>query len=123
MRPEYYQGLGYVPRNEVAKISKLIREYTPANLPIHAPHYIAIESQRLKIIDYEEIIGPYRLMISKLNQKSRVSEENIYAKGWYDLIEETLPLWRDELNEAIVEKKCLVQYGIKFFLNGRSCST
>ncbi len=107
--PKYYQGLGYIPRNEVKKVAEFISENTPVNMPIHAPHYIANEAHRLKIIDYEELIGPYRLMINRLSKKDDF-EKNLYANGWYDLIVKTLPLWRYELDNAIMEKKvsCVV---------------
>jgi len=105
LRPVYYQGLGYISRNEVTKVAKFIRENTPERIPIHAPHYLANEAQRPKIIDYEELIGPYRLMVSTIKNRTKNSEKTLHSNGWYELIEKTLPLWRNELNNAITEKK------------------
>ncbi len=105
LNPRYYQGFGYIPRKEVAEVAKFIRGHTSAGMPVHASHYIASEAQRLKFIDYEELIGPQRLMIAiRRNQISGV-DRLMKTNDWYGLIEKTLPLWRNELNQAFVDKR------------------
>lgn len=110
LNPAYFQGLGYIPRKEVVRVAEIIRSNTPVYLPVHIPNYLAVESQRLKIIDYEECIGPYRLMLMHLKNKNRTGLNNLRFRSWQDLIESTLHLWRDEVERAIVNKKisCVV---------------
>ncbi|MGQ9701707.1 MAG: ArnT family glycosyltransferase [bacterium] len=105
LNPAHFQGLGFVPRKEFDATVQFIRNHTPDNLPIHAPHYLANEAQRLKIVDYEELIGPYLLMVSKLKSKAKLFENNILYNEWYELVENTLHFWRYELNKDIAEKK------------------
>ncbi|MEO0184943.1 MAG: glycosyltransferase family 39 protein [candidate division WOR-3 bacterium] len=105
LRPDYYQGLGYIPRTEVAKAARFIQANTPDKVPIHCPHYLANEAQRLKIIDYEELIGPYLLIKNLLENKDHNAIENLRSINWYELIERTLPLWRNDLNNVVVERK------------------
>jgi len=105
LRQDYYQGFGYLPRNELVKAAEFVRSNTSEKMPIHAPHYLANEAQRLKIVDYEELIGPYRLIESLREKKDYTTIETLKSVHWYDLIEITLPLWRDELNNAIMERR------------------
>lgn len=105
LKPAYFQGWGFVPRKEFGATVQFIHNHTPDNLPIHAPHYLANEAHRLKIVDYEELIGPYRLMVSKLKNKTGLSESTISYNEWYELVENTLHLWRYELNKDIAERK------------------
>ncbi|MGB9720503.1 MAG: glycosyltransferase family 39 protein [bacterium] len=105
LRPDYYQGFGYIPRKEVARAGRFIRTNTPDKMPIHAPHYLANEAQRLKIVDYEELIGPYLLIQNLLKNKDHDAIRNLRSINWYDLIEHTIPLWRNEVNNAVMERK------------------
>lgn len=104
LNPSYYQGLGYIPRSEVRKCAEIIKSKTPPNMPVHISNYLAVESQRLKLIDYEECIGPYRLMLKFIKDKNNPSIKNIRFRSWGHLIEETLILWRYEIDEAVKKK-------------------
>ncbi len=105
LNPRYYQGFGYIPRKEVVEVARFVREHTPVDMPVHASHYVACEAQRLKFIDYEELIGPYRLMVAIRRNQVSDAEKIMQTSDWYGLIEKTLPLWRNELNQALVDKK------------------
>ncbi|MEO0106953.1 MAG: glycosyltransferase family 39 protein [candidate division WOR-3 bacterium] len=113
LNPSYYQGLGYIPRREVRRCAEIIKFNTPSDMPVHMPDYLAVEAQRLKIIDYEECIGPYRLMLKAI-------KENIPLKGlkftsWYSMIENTRQLWRLEVEEAIRKKRITCAVWDKIF--------
>ena len=107
--PHYYKGLGFIKRNEFKQVSDFIQNHTSDKIPIYAPHYIANESERFKVVDYEELIGPYFMMLKIIENKSE--KKDLYQKlTWYELVEETLPLWRYDLNEMIKQSKvsCVV---------------
>ncbi len=106
----HYQGLGYIPRAEVKKCANIIQSKTSPNMPVHISNYLAVEAQRLKLIDYEECIGPYRLMLKIIQDKNNPSIKNIRFHSWRHLIEETLILWRYEIDEAVRQKQiaCVV---------------
>jgi hypothetical protein len=107
--PRYYNGLGYIKRNEFKQVVDFIQKQTPDKLPIYAPHYIANESHRFKVVDYEELIGPYFMMLKIIEKKSE--SKDLYKKlDWYELVEKTLPLWRYDLNAMIKQRKvsCVV---------------
>ncbi|MEO0136043.1 MAG: glycosyltransferase family 39 protein [candidate division WOR-3 bacterium] len=106
----YYQGFGYIPRQEVKKCAEMIKFQTPPHMPVHTPNYLALEAHRLKLIDYEECIGPYRLMLKIIKGKNNLSLKDIKFSGWHELIKETLRLWRYEIDEAVRERRisCVV---------------
>ncbi len=110
LNPSYYQGLGYLPRNEVRKCAKIIESKTPPGMRVHMPNYLAVEARRLKLIDYEECIGPYRLILKTLQDKNSSAVKNFKIYSWESLIENTLILWRYEIDDAIREKElaCVV---------------
>ncbi|MCX7994959.1 MAG: glycosyltransferase family 39 protein [candidate division WOR-3 bacterium] len=105
IKPSYYTGFGYIPRYEVRKVASFIKENTPDRFPIHAPHYIANEAQRFKVVDYEELIGPYYLLMDILKNPNDVEKKKLLSSTWYELVEKTLPLWRYDLNEMIIQRK------------------
>ncbi len=104
----YYKGFGYIKRDEFKQVIDFIQNNTSDKLPIYAPHYIANESERFKIVDYEELIGPYFMMLKMIENKSE--KNDLYQIDWYGLVEKTLPLWRYDLNERIKQRKvsCVV---------------
>jgi hypothetical protein len=104
-----YVGWRGLSRKEVADVCIYLRQSTPADKTIHAPQYIANEAQRLKCVDYDELIGPYRWMTSVI-EKSGLSglKSSRQFSDWYDMVDKTAVLWRPELNQAILAQNVSV---------------
>ena len=69
---------------------------------ISAPHYIAVEATRRKLIDYREMAGPYRWIERTLEREGysglRRSGEFATQKG---MVDRTSSLWRPVVDRAI----------------------
>ncbi len=64
-------GWDGVPRRELDQAAAFLRAHTDAGRPIAAPHYLAAEAGRRKLVDYREMIGPYLWV-----------EETWRSQGW-----------------------------------------
>ena len=99
-----YQGWGYMPRRQVADVARLIRAHTPENMPVYAPQYIANEARRLRIVDYEEPLGPYRWMLETLARDGvRGLGKSREFGTWLEAVGKTAYLWRPDVDQALVE--------------------
>lgn len=99
-----YQGWGYLPRRQVAEVSRLIRHHTPENRPIYAPQYLAAEAGRVRIGDYEELLGPYRWMLQTLAREGvRGLSRSRQFGTWLETVAKTIYLWRPEVDQAIAD--------------------
>jgi hypothetical protein len=97
---------GYYPRAAVEDVVRFIRSNTDPVLPIHGPYYLACETQRLKIIDYEELTGPYRWMLKAIKAGGYNGLRNAGKfDSWLDMVKQTSGEWRSELHNAIVERR------------------
>jgi hypothetical protein len=99
-----YQGWGYLSRRQVAEVAALIRANTPENMPVYAPQYLANEARRLRIVDYEELLGPYRWMLETLKSEGIRGLSKSRAFGtWLEAVGKTAYLWRPDVDKALVE--------------------
>jgi hypothetical protein len=100
-----YQGWGYMPRRQVADVARLIRAHTPENMPIYASQYMANEARRLRIVDYEELLGPYRWMLETLDREGLRGLRKSRGFGtWLETVAKTIYYWRPEVDQAIAER-------------------
>jgi hypothetical protein len=99
-----YQGWGYVSRRQVTDIARLIRAHTPENMPIYASQYMANEARRLRIVDYEELLGPYRWMLETLARDGiRGLSKSREFGTWLEAVGKTAYLWRPNVDQALAE--------------------
>ena len=99
-----YQGWGYIPRRQVADVARLIRVHTPENMPVYAPQYLANEARRLRVVDYEELLGPYRWMLETLARDGiRGLGKSREFGTWLDAVGKTAYLWRPDVDQALAE--------------------
>lgn len=97
-----YQGWGYIPRRTVTEVAQLLKNHTPANQPIYAPQYLAAEAGRVRIGDYEELLGPYRWMLQTMAREGVRGLSRSRSFGtWLETVAKTVYLWRPEVDQAI----------------------
>jgi hypothetical protein len=100
-----YQGWGYMPRRQVADVARLIRVQTPENMPVYAPQYLANEARRLRIVDYEELLGPYRWMLQTLASGGiRGLSKSREFGTWLEAVGKTAYLWRPDVDQALAQR-------------------
>lgn len=99
-------GWGYTPRIEVQNAALFIRRSVPPAIPIIAPHYIAAEAERQKLIDYRELYGPYLWMTRTLAAEGFGGlRQHAQFKYWKRMMQETSPLWYPQADKAIRDRR------------------
>jgi hypothetical protein len=101
-----YQGWGYLSRGRLREVAALILAHTPENMPVYAPQYVANEARRLRVLDYEELLGPYRWMLETLESDGIRGLSRSRSFGtWLDAVGKTAGYWRPAVDQALAEGK------------------
>ena len=101
-----YQGWGYLSRGRLREVAALILAHTPENMPVYAPQYVANEARRLRVLDYEELLGPYRWMLETLKSDGIRGLSRSRSFGtWLDAVGKTAGYWRPAVDQALAEGK------------------
>jgi hypothetical protein len=98
-----YNPWEYISRNEVKEVAEFIHNNTSQTALISAPHYLANEAQRVKFIDYRELIGPYRWMMQVIKAEGYNGLTKYKRpKSWHQMVVMTMKFWRPEVDKALV---------------------
>jgi hypothetical protein len=99
-------GWGYVVRDEVAAAAAFLRRNSATEAPISAPHYLAAEARRFKIIDHRELTGPYLWMLQVLETEGIGGLKMHREFGhWNNMVRQTVPLWRARVDAAVRSRR------------------
>ena len=86
----------------LARAAAFVRQKVPATRFIIAPHYLAAEATRLKLIDYRELTGPYLWLLQRIKQEGYAGLRRHRQFGsWKRMVHRTAPLWQTVEIEAI----------------------
>lgn len=95
-------GWGYLSRGKITAAVSFIQANVPPQSQIIAPHYIAAEAKRKKLIDYRELLGPYLWMVRTIDTNGYSSLKNQKQfKSWKIMVRQTIPLWFSTVEEAV----------------------
>lgn len=100
------RGWGYVDRKQVAMVARFLREQVPPSARIIAPHYVAAEAQRLKLVDYRELAGPLLWMQATIEREGyRGLRRHRQFKSWKRMSRQTASFWQPFVNAAVQNRK------------------
>jgi hypothetical protein len=93
---------GYVPREAVTEAATFLRENVPETAPIAAPHYLATQARRRKLIHYRELRGPVDWMRKTLEREGYAGlDRHVKLGHWMQMVDSTSGPWRKQVEAAI----------------------
>jgi hypothetical protein len=99
-------GWGYLSREKIIEAASFIQANVPPPAQVLAPHYIAAEARRKKLIDYRELLGPYLWLERSIAKNGYLSFKNqTQFRTWKTMVRRTLPLWFSNLQKAVISNK------------------